>query len=87
MAAVAVVQKRVRQTLGNVEQVHRGLERRPRRTKLLQDSSAVPGASYNCLRMLFLYVVVSHLVSMWQIAPLQVETLSLGFAALTQTGM
>ena len=88
VAAVAIVQKRVRQTLGNVEQVRRGLERRPRRTKLLQNSNAVPGTSQNyCLRMLFWYVVVSYLVSMWQFPPSQAETLNLGITALTETGI
>jgi len=87
VAAVAVVQKRVRQTLGNVEQVRRGLERRPRRTNLLPDSNAVPGTSQNRFRMLFMYGVISHLVSMGQFAPLQVEILSIGHTFLTQTGI
>ena len=89
VAAVAVVQKRVRQTLGNVEQVHRGLGRRPRRAKLLPDSNAVPGASQNyCLFVCcFSYAVVSYLVSMWQFAPLQAETINLGYAALSETGI
>jgi hypothetical protein len=87
VAAVAVVQKRVRQTLGNVEQVRRGLERRPRRTKLFPDSNAVPGASQKCLRMLFSCVVVSYLVSIWQFAPSQAETLNMGHVYLTGTGI
>ncbi len=53
VAAVAVVQKRVRKTLGNVEQVRRGLERKARRIQQLQHSNAVPGASQNSLRKLF----------------------------------
>jgi hypothetical protein len=40
-----------------------------------------------CLRMLFSYGVVSYLASMWQFAPLQVETVNIGFTAFTETGI